>query len=165
MNEGYIIEVTRVGILKNTEHVRGVMVVKENGTEVVRFSTLERGVKYTNLKVGDYEMHHSRKNTHRQVPCLRPTNKYISTVLIHDAYKDDANELQGCIAPFMTGGEAHYTGSKQAMEKLWEKIGGYDESYQRKITLRILTNVPGENRTAAQWLAQREASWKKAHAK
>lgn len=165
MSEGYVIEVTRIGIQKKTDHVFGLMVVKDNGAEVCRFSTLERGVKFTNLKVGDYEMHHSKKNTHRKVQCLRPTNKYISTVLIHDAFNDDANELQGCIAPFTTGGEAHYTGSAKAMETLWQKIGGFDESFQSKITLRILSNVPGEKRTSTEWLAQREAMWKKAHTK
>lgn len=165
MNENLVIEVTRVGVMPEKGHVFGVMTVKNNGAEVGRFSTLERGLKFTNLKVGDYEMHHSRKNKGRQVKCLRPTNLFISSVLIHDAYKDDANELEGCIAPFMFGNEADYKGSAQAMEKLWELIGGFDESHKQKITLRILTNFPGEKRTAAQWLEQRKAAWKKAHHK
>jgi hypothetical protein len=167
MNEDLVIEVMRTGITPNDGHVCGVMTIKNNGTEVGRFSTLERGVKFTNLKVGEYEMHHSIKRKNRHVKCLRPTNMYISSVLIHDAYKDDANHLEGCIAPFLFGKEAHYVGSAQAMDKLWELIGGFDESQKAKITLRILNNVPGEKRTAAEWIAQREATmkaaWKKAH--
>ena len=165
MNENLIIEVTRVGVMPVKGHVYGVMVVKNNGAEVGRFSTLERGVRFTNLKVGDYEMHHSKKRKNRQVKCLRPTNMFISSVLIHDAYKDDANELEGCIAPFLFGNEADYKGSAQAMEKLWELVGGFDESHKQKITLRILTNFPGENRTAEEWIKQRKAAWKKAHHK
>src|SRR5688572_4608892 len=105
MNENLVIEVTRVGVMPDKGHVFGVMNVKNNGAEVGRFSTLERGVKFTNLKVGDYEMHHSKKRKGRQVKCLRPTNMFISSVLIHDAYRDDANELEGCIAPFLFGNE------------------------------------------------------------
>jgi hypothetical protein len=161
MSENLVIEVMRTGIQKGTGHVRGVMVIKNNGVEVTRFSTLERGVNFTNLKVGEYEMHHSKKNKGRQVKCLRPTNKFIMSVLIHDAYDDKAKYLEGCIAPYMTGSEASpYTGSAQAMEKMWEAIGGFDENHKRTVTLRILTNVPGEHRTAAEWIAQREAAWK-----
>jgi hypothetical protein len=161
MNENLVIEVMRTGIQKGTGHVTGVMTIKKDGVEVKRFSTLERGVKFTNLKVGDYEMHHSKKNRGRQVKCLRPTNQFIMSVLIHDAWKDKASTLEGCIAPFMMGSEAHpYTGSAEAMEKLWEAVGGFDESHKKTITLRILTNVPGEHRTAAEWIAQREAAWK-----
>jgi hypothetical protein len=163
MNEDLVIEVMRTGVQPDKGHVFGVMTVKQNGAEVGKFSTLERGVKYTNLKVGTYEMHHSRKNRGRQVKCLRPTNLYIMSVLIHDAYKDDANQLEGCIAPFLFGSEAHYVGSAEAMDKLWELLGGYDESHKAKITLRILNNFPGEKRTASEWIAQREAAWKKAH--
>lgn len=165
MNENVVIEVTRTGVLPEKGHVCGVMVIKNNGGEVGRFSTLERGLRFTNLKVGDYEMHHSRKNKGRKVKCLRPTNLFISSVLIHDAWKDDANELEGCIAPFLFGGEADYKGSAQAMEKLWEMLGGFDESHEKKITLRILTNFPGETRTADQWINQRKAAWKAAHHK
>lgn len=161
MNDNMVIEVTRLGLQKGTGHVRGFMVIKNNGAEVVRFSTLERGVKFTNLKVGEYEMHHSKKNKGRQVKCLRPTNQFITSVLIHDAYDDKAIYLEGCIAPYLVGSEAcEYTGSAQAMEKMWKAIGGFDENHKKTITLRILTNVPGEKRTAAEWIAQREAAWK-----
>ena len=163
MNEDLLIEVMRTGVQPNKGHVYGVMTVKSNGAQVGQFSTLERGVSFTNLKVGTYEMHHSKKHKGRQVKCLRPTNMYISSVLIHDAYKDDARNLEGCIAPFLFGSEAHYVGSAEAMEKIWTLIGGYDESHEKKIMLSILNNVPGENRTADQWIAQREAAWKKAH--
>ncbi len=163
MNEDLVIEVLRTGVQPNKGHVYGVMTVKNNGAEVGKFSTLERGVDFTNLKIGVYEMHHSKKHKARPVKCLRPTNMFISSVLIHDAYKDDANHLEGCIAPFLFGSEAHYTGSAQALDQLWTLLGGYDESQQKTITLRVLNNFPGEKRTADQWIAQRKAAWRKAH--
>ena len=164
MNEDLMIEVMRTGVLANS-HVSGVMTIKNNGVEVGRFSTLERGVKFTNLKIGVYEMHHSKKNKGRQVKCLRPTEFYIASVLIHDAYKDDAKNLEGCIAPFLVGGEAHYSGSAEAMEQLWTLIGGFDSNHKKTIKLNILNNMPGDNRTATEWIAQRKASWDKAHKK
>lgn len=165
MKEELVIEVMRTGILPVKGHVTGVMTIKRGGAEVGKFSTLERGVKFTNLKIGEYEMYHSKKRKGRQVKCLRPTNIYISSVLIHDAYKDNAATLEGCIAPFLFGSEAHYVGSAQAMEKLWELLGGYDEGQKSKVTLRVLNNVPGEKRTAADWLVERQAAWKKKYAR
>jgi hypothetical protein len=158
MNEDLVIEVTRLGVKSDTGHVFGTMVVKSNGTEIGKFTTLERGVRFTNLKIGTYEMHHSEKRKGRKVPCLRPTNLYISSVLIHDALRDDANELEGCIAPFM---DTNYKQSAKAMTELFNLLGGYDKSHKKKVTLKILSNVPGELRTAEQWIAQRKKKWQK----
>lgn len=158
MNEDLIIEVTRLGVRKEDGHVFGTMSIKENGVEVVNFKTLERGVNFTNLKIGVYELQHSRKRKGRQVKCLRPTNLYISSVLVHDAYDDNANNLEGCIAPFMF---SNYKGSSLAMEELWKVLGGFDESFKKKIKLKVVNNVPGETRTAEQWIAQRKAAWQK----
>ena len=166
MNEDLVIEVTRIDKPSKKGHVFGMMVVKKNGMEVIRFSTLERGGQAPSLKVGVYEMHHSNKRKGRPVKCLRPTNLYISSILIHDAFEDNADELEGCIAPFSYGTEADkLTGSAQAMEQLWEKIGGFDKTHKKKIMLRIVTNVAGDNRTADQWLKTRKKWWMEKYGK
>ena len=160
MNEDLEIRVMRIGEIPNKGHIFGVMTIMNGETEIGRFSTLERGGNTVSLKTGKYDMHHSIKRTHRKVQCLRPKIYYISTILIHDAYKDNANELEGCIAPFMHGGEADsYSGSKEAMVKLWELLGGFDETHKKIVKLNILNNVPGDNREKAKWLAYRKATW------
>lgn len=166
MSSDYIIELTRTGgPLYQDKHVRGIMVVKQGGGELVRFRTLERGLNFTNLKVGTYEMKHSIKRTGRQIPCLRPTNPWISAVLIHDAYGDKASNLLGCIAPFAEGDDSYYRGSEKAMNILWQKLGGFDPNTPKKVTLIVTNNYPGEHRTAEQWIAQRrEAALKQAAA-
>ncbi len=166
MNEDLVIEVMRTGEQPDKGHVFGVMTIKNKDTEVGKFSILERGGKAPSLKIGVYEMRHSRKHKGRQVQCLRPTNMYISSILIHDAYHDNADELEGCIAPFLFGTEAdNLYGSAEAMTQLWELIGGYDESQQKTILLKILSNVPGDNRTAEKWLEYRKAEWLKKYGK
>lgn len=166
MNEEFIIEVSRISQMPNRGHVFGMMVVKENGVEKGRFSTLERGGWAPSLKVGNYEMVHSKKRKGRKVNCLRPTTLYVSTMLIHDAYNDDADELEGCIAPFVLGTEANKLyGSEDAMNQMWKMLGGYDESQKRKVTLRILSNVPGDNRTLEQWMITRKKDWEKKYGK
>jgi len=160
MSEEFVIEVMRTGEQPDKGHVFGVMTIKKNGEEIERFSTLEHGGTTTSLKTGKYEMQHSIKRTHRQIRCLRPTTYYISTILIHDAYHDDAKYLSGCIAPFLIGGEAAPRKvSETAMNKLWDAIGGFDESLQRTITLQVINNVPGDPREKEKWLAGRKIAW------
>ena len=86
MNEDLVIEVMRIGVIEENGHVHGVMTVKNKGIVTGKFHTLERGLKFTNLKIGTYEMHHSKKRKGRQVNCLRPTSAWIASILIHDAY-------------------------------------------------------------------------------
>src|SRR5688572_8539121 len=70
------------------------------------FSTRENdeNLKHSSLRVGTYKMIHDLKRTGRKVQCLRPVEKAIEYILIHDAYDDDPNELKGCIAPGIIGG-------------------------------------------------------------
>lgn len=160
MNEDLVIEFMRTGEQPNKGHIFGVMTIKNKGTEIGRFSTLERGGNTVSLKTGIYEMHHSIKRTKRKIECLRPKLYYISSILIHDAYGDDANELEGCIAPFMHGGEADsYRGSAEAMTKLWGLLGGFDKTQQKTILLNVLNNVPGDNRQKEKWLVARKVMW------
>jgi hypothetical protein len=148
MDGNYIIELQREGLTEN-KHVRGVMRIKNNDLDLATFFTLERGHGMTDLKIGEYEMEHSIKRTGRKVRCLRPTDKRIETLLIHDAMNDDPNELLGCIAPFQFGSEAYKQSSAEAMETLWLLLGGWEKG--KKVTLRVLTNVPGEKRTKETW--------------
>ena len=164
MSEEYVIEVMRTGEQPDKGHVFGVMNIKNKNTDEIikRFSTLEHGGTTTSLKTGWYDMRHSIKRTHRQIRCLRPVIYYISTILIHDAYYDDAKNLSGCIAPFLIGGEAapHHN-SETAMKDLWDAIGGFDESQQRIIKLHVLNNVPGDTREQDKWFAGRKIAWDK----
>jgi len=156
MLDEYVLELKREGLISDG-HVRGIMRVKhifDDGKacreqNMGTFLTLERGTKFVNLKVGTYEMKHSIKIEGRKVKCLRPTDWRISTLLIHDALNDDPKTLEGCIAPFFFGGEAYNQNSAEAMELLWTLLGGWEEG--RKVTLEVLTNVPGDRRTKETW--------------
>jgi hypothetical protein len=161
MNEEFVIEVMRTGALFRKKHVCGIMTIKQNGAQIGQFSTLERGLDYTNMKVGTYEMIHSWKRTKSRVQCLRPTNRWITTVLVHAAYNDDAKWLEGCIAPFIIGTEAYYKGSGEAITKMFDLLGGFDDATPKRVTLQILNNYPNEHRTAEQWIADREKIAKK----
>jgi hypothetical protein len=161
MNEEFVIEVMRTGGLFKKKHVRGVMTFKQNGAQIGQFSTLERGLDYTNMKVGSYEMIHSWKRTKSRVQCLRPTNRWITTVLVHAAFNDDAKWLEGCIAPFIVGTENHYARSAEAIEEMFRLLGGFDDLTPKSVKLVILNNYPNEKRTAEQWIADREKLAKK----
>ena len=52
MNEDLVIEVVRTGVMPSRGHVTGVMTVKSGGIVVGKFCTLERGLNFTNLKIG-----------------------------------------------------------------------------------------------------------------
>jgi len=115
------------------------------------FSTRERGNGYVSLRIGTYKMEHSIKGGKRQVKCLRPAEISITTILIHDAYKDNPATLEGCIAPGTMTGSAHWADSASAMEEMWQLLGGWEEG--KEITLRVMTNVtylPTEQ-TRDQW--------------
>ncbi|HEY8559907.1 MAG TPA: hypothetical protein VIL74_05860 [Pyrinomonadaceae bacterium] len=161
MNEDFVIEVMRTGGLFKGKHVRGVMTVKQGGAVVGEFATLERGYDYTNMKVGTYEMIHSMKRTKSRIPCLRPTNRWITTVLIHAAFNDDAKWLEGCIAPFIIGTENHYKRSAEAVQEMFRLIGGFDDQTPKRVKLVVLNNYPNEKRSAEQWIADREKLAKK----
>ena len=106
------------------------------------FPTIERGGGYVTLKIGDYVMEHSWKKTGRRVKCLRPVQKEIDTILIHDARYDSSTELKGCISPGMAKKPFPGQGildAEGAMNKLWKLLGGYVPG--RRVTLHVLNNV------------------------
>ena len=156
MADEYVLELMRTGDRLDRVHPRGYLTIKRNGAEVVTFHTLERAYNYTNLKVGTYEMIHSWKRTKSIVRCLRPTCRWIPTVLIHAAYGNKATNLEGCVAPFLVGSDAGYKYSSEAVEQMFEALGGFDDQTPKRVTLNVLNNYPGEHRTAAQWIAERE---------
>ena len=156
MNDDFVLELMRTGGLFKKKHVRGILTIKKNGAQVRQFSTLERGYDYTNLKVGSYEMIHSWKRTKSRIHCLRPTNRWITTVLIHAAFNDDAKWLEGCVAPFLIGTENHYKRSADAVDEMFNELGGFDDLTPKKVKLVVLNNYPHETRSAEQWIADRE---------
>ena len=156
MADEYVLELMRTGSRLKNVHPRGFLTVKRNGAVVETFHTLERAYNYTNLKVGSYEMIHSWKRTKTIVRCLRPTCRWITTVLIHAAFGNKATNLEGCVAPFMIGNDNEYLESTEAIERMFEVLGGFDDKTPKRVTLNVLNNYPGEHRTAAQWIAERE---------
>ena len=105
------------------------------------FSTREndKTLKHSSLRVGSYKMIHDTKRTGRKVQCLRPVEAAIQNILIHDAYDDNPDELEGCIAPGLIGGEANWQNSAEAMEKMWTALGGFEKG--KEVYLVVLTNA------------------------
>ncbi len=137
-----VLTLQRVGPDQNNEE-RGYLKVMFTGDV---FSTRENDstLKYSSLRVGIYVLEHSIKLTKRHVRCLRPIESHIQKILIHDAYNDDPNELEGCIAPGIIGGEADWSNSALAMEKLFESLGGFELGKQvNLVVLNNATGIPG----------------------
>jgi hypothetical protein len=134
-----VLTLQRLGPDQNNEE-RGFLKVMFSG-EVFSTRENDKTLKYSSLRVGVYTLEHSIKRTYRQVRCLRPIENTIQKVLIHDAYNDDPNQLEGCIAPGIIGGEADWANSALAMEKLFEAIGGFELGKQ--VSLVVLNNATG----------------------
>ena len=140
---------SRTGVDPVTGFEKGYLQVQETGQI---FSTRERGHGRVSYRVGTYILRHSIKRTKRRIPCLRPVESGIQTVLIHDAYKDDAGTLEGCVAPGIIGGEADWSNSASAMEMLWQAIGGFEED-KKLVRLIVINNVSylGAQYTRENW--------------
>jgi hypothetical protein len=134
-----VLTLQRVGPDQNNEE-RGYLKVMFTGD---LFSTREndRTLSYSSLRTGIYLLKHSIKGTGRPVRCLRPLDSSIRSILIHDAYHDDPNTLEGCIAPGMIGGEADWSNSALAMEKLFEALGGFE--LEKQVRLVVVNNATG----------------------
>ena len=134
-----VLTLQRVGPDQNNEE-RGYLKVMFTGD---LFSTREndRTLSYSSLRMGIYILKHSIKESGRPVRCLRPVDSSIRKILIHDAYNDDPNELSGCIAPGIVGGEADWSNSALAMEKLFEALGGFE--YGKLVRLMVVNNATG----------------------
>lgn len=111
--------------------------------------TMERGHGHVSLREGDYILEHSLKHKHRQIKCLRPIESAISSILIHDAYKDDPGYLEGCIARGISDSLNSWHGSAEAMEQLWKCVGGWQQ--HKKLKLVVLSNAPGVKGTRETW--------------
>ena len=121
------------------------------------FPTIERGARFINLKVGQYQLKHSKKKrkgapggTINVLQVIEHAN--IDQILIHDAWKDSSIELEGCIGPGLRKKPSPGMGildSKEAMEEIWRLLGGY--SVGTKVTLNVWSNVPGDTRTIHTW--------------
>lgn len=139
----------RTGIdLKGEE--RGILKVMDGNFMTHVFSTRENDatLKYSSLRMGVYEMKHSKKEfnldgtpAQEVINCLRPTDTRIERILIHRALNNNPNTLAGCIAPGIWGDVNEFTGSEEAMAQLFEAIGGYQEG--QLVTLHVLSNASG----------------------
>ena len=153
MAENYRLELARVGLNTNNS-IKGYLFVYHGEELLGAFSTMERGHGFVYLKIGEYEMKHSKKGTKRDgqdVLCLRPTDERVRSILIHDAKTRRPSSLAGCIAPFFLGAEAYGPSSAKAMDSLWEMLGGYEYG-KRGVSLVVLTNVAGDTRTKEEWI-------------
>lgn len=129
---------------------RGILKVMDGNFMTKAFSTRENDatLKYSSLRMGAYEMKHSKKEFNLDgtpakevINCLRPTDARIQRILIHRALNDNPNNLVGCIAPGIWGDVNEFTGSEEAMEKLFEALGGYQEG--KLVSLHVLSNASG----------------------
>ena len=133
--------------LNNAE--RGILKVMDGQNMIAVFSTVEKAstLNYSSLRVGIYEMKHSKKERNLDgtpseiINCLRPTDERIRKVLIHRAKNDNPNTLAGCISPGIFGHPNNFSGSVTAMEKLFEALGGYQP--EKLVTLKVLSNATG----------------------
>lgn len=126
------------------------------------YPTIERGQGYTTLKIGDYRMEHSWKNTGRRIRCLRPVEdniahlrakeKSVTSVLIHAAYKDSSLKLEGCVSPGMKkkpDGGMGILDADEAMDEIFELLGGFQEG--KTVVLHVANNAPGDTRIKETW--------------
>ena len=129
---------------------KGILKVMNGSSMMSVFATRENDatLKYSSLRMGNYEMEHSMK-THNldgtvsanPKKCLRPTDSRIRSVLIHAAANDNPDTLQGCIAPGTFGQLYSFSDSEKSMEELFQSLGGYEEG--SKVTLKVLSNASG----------------------
>jgi hypothetical protein len=132
MAENYLTLLRTGRDLKGEE--RGILKVMDGNFMTAVFSTRENDatLKYSSLRIGTYEMKHDKKEFNLDgtpctpINCLRPTDSRIRKILIHRAYKNNPNTLVGCIAPGIWGTVNEFTDSEQAMEDLFQALGGYE---------------------------------------
>lgn len=140
---------------------QGILKVMQGNSMIKAFSTRENDetLRYSSLRMGTYEFKHSMK-THNlngkpmktPIKCLRPTDKRISKILIHRAFRNDPDTLAGCIAPGKWGVLHGFVGSIEAIEELFEALGEWNEG--DLVTLKVLSNASrgvGYGETKENW--------------
>ncbi len=116
---------------------------------VACFHTRERGHGYVFLPAGSYTMEHSTMTHFKDVQCLRPVglaDPKLSACLIHPITRhvfppDTPDALEGCIAPFLFGAAEMKGSSDEAMNMIWQILGGWQKG--KTVTLVIANNVGG----------------------
>ena len=117
--------------------------------------TIERGLNYTFVRKGTYELIMVKKVSGRAVKCLCfHEDRAISSHLIHDALDDNHVNLSGCIAPGTSKTANGIKESARAMEEVFEALGGYKE--YKKVKIEIQNNIHGDE-TKEQWIKRRKA--------
>lgn len=116
--------------------------------------TIERGMNYTFVRKGEYELLMTEKLSGRKVKCLCfHEDRAISSHLIHDALNDNHHNLSGCIAPGLTSDGTGIKNSDAAMVQIWAALGGY--KVYGKCTIKIENNIQGSE-TKERWIARRK---------
>jgi len=145
----------RTGIVNPNGSVPGTLTI---GAQT--WPTIERGVNYTFVRKGQYRVVMCKKLSGRSVHCLCFNDSpAISSHLIHDAYRNDHRQLQGCIAPGLTADAEGIKESAKAMEEVFKALGGYVEWSTK--TIDVQNNISGDE-TKEQWIKRREAARGKA---
>lgn len=138
----------RLGTVNANGSVPGEMVIGNR-----KWPTIERGVSYTFVRRGDYELLMTHKASGRRVKCLCfHEDPAISSHLIHDALNDNHVWLAGCIAPGLTSNANGIAGSAEAMKQVFEALGGFAEG--RKKTIRVENNIRSSE-SKQEWIARR----------
>lgn len=146
----------RTGVVNSNGSVSGELRIGSR-----TWPTIERGHNYTFVRQGPYSLLMSIKVTGRHVQCLRfHESEAISTHLIHDALNDSHQNLEGCIAPGLTGDAKGIHDSAKAMSEVWAALGGF--VLGKKVTIEVQNNIVGTE-TKEQWVRRREAD-RAAHA-
>jgi hypothetical protein len=118
-----------------------------------KWPTIERGVAFTFVRRGDYELLMTYKATGRRVRCLCfHEHPAVSSHLIHEALNDSHQWLAGCIAPGLTSDENGIKDSGKAMTQIFDALGGFVEGQKKTITVE--NNIRGSE-TKDAWIARR----------
>src|SRR5262245_59942313 len=124
----------RTGVVNATGSVPGELRI---GSKT--WPTIERGSNYTFVRQGTYSLVMCTKLRGRPVQCLCfNDSEAISTHLIHDAQNDSHQNLEGCIAPGLTGDAKGIHDYAQAMTEVWTALGGF--VMWKNVTIEVQNN-------------------------
>ena len=140
----------RTGSVNDNGSVPGTLTIGEKS-----WPTIERGVKHTFVRAGEYNLKMDIKHTGRKVQCLRFNHDGIRTHLIHDALFDSHTNLEGCIAPGKTSDANGIHSSADAMREVFLALGGFVQDAIK--TIQVENNITGDE-TGKAWIERRKAA-------
>jgi len=139
----------RTGTVNSNGSVPGELTI---GNKI--WPTIERGVSYTFVRKGTYQVTMDKKRTKRKIKCLRfDEDPAIQTHLVHAALNDNSFNLEGCIAPGQASHPKGIKGSAAAMEEILVALGGFVPG--KEVSIEIKNNIRG-NESKNAWIARRK---------